>query len=482
MRRPSGRVTAALALGLLVGLAVAPPAHADDAELTVMSRNLYLGADVSVALDLLPDMPAAAQFMWDQVAATDFSARAPKLAAELARERPDVVALQEATQWLCRPSALGSSTVVFDFTEQLLRATEAAGVPYVLATHDGVRAMNPGYRIPALPSLTTVRDPETFQPLFGTDSAACGFTIGDALLVRADRAQDVTGVGIGDYDAHYTVVPVLFEVDRGYAWADLRVGQGSTVRVVATHLESAWDPGAPPASAAQAAELVAATAHWRMPLVVIGDFNADPRDPRPADDPNPGLQPDVTTGCAAQVDAPTAATARPECNAYWVMRAAGFADAGPDALAAENRTWGASALLAGPDPARLAAAGANRAGFTDRLDYVFTRNGASVVSAGLVGAEWPGGQDLWDCRDPRQLANAQEVARALGATIDGPACLPTDHAGLVVTVAVAPGDAGEAAVVDDRSALLLGALVLLLGAGAAVLWRRSRSSSTTAAG
>jgi hypothetical protein len=35
-----------------------------------------------VPLDLLPDMPAAAQVMWDQVDATDFHARVGLLAAE----------------------------------------------------------------------------------------------------------------------------------------------------------------------------------------------------------------------------------------------------------------------------------------------------------------------------------------------------------------------------------------------------------------
>ncbi len=48
--------------------------------ITVMSRNLYLGSDVGVALELIPNFPKAAQFMWDQVKKTDFSARAPKLA------------------------------------------------------------------------------------------------------------------------------------------------------------------------------------------------------------------------------------------------------------------------------------------------------------------------------------------------------------------------------------------------------------------
>ncbi|MCH1405321.1 MAG: hypothetical protein L7U55_07015, partial [Candidatus Nanopelagicales bacterium] len=105
------------------------PAQADaDATVTVVSRNIYLGADVGSALELLPDMPAAAQLMWEQVAATDFSRRAPLLAAELAADAPDVVAIQEATTWECRPTLFGSSTVVFDFLGQLLEATQDTAV------------------------------------------------------------------------------------------------------------------------------------------------------------------------------------------------------------------------------------------------------------------------------------------------------------------------------------------------------------------
>ena len=430
-------------MAVVLAMSGVPTAHGADT-VTVMSRNLYLGADVAVALELLPDMPAAAQFMWEQVAATDFTARAAVLAQELADNRPDVVALQEATTWQCRTSILGESTVVFDFTAQLLAATAAAGTEYVVASADGEQALNPGYAIPALPFLTTVHDPGTFQPLFGSDEAACGFTIADALLVRADLAAQVTAVGNIDYEARYAVVPVLFEVDRGFTWAELAIGQ-RPVRFVATHLESMWSPDAPPWSVPQAKELITRLGDVDGPVVVIGDFNADPRDPRPASAPNPGVQPDVTTGCAAQEPSPTAQTADARCNAYWQMVQAGFVDAGPDALDPRNATWGASALLAGPDLARLSQAGGNPYGYTDRLDYVFVRGGVEVVSASLVSAQWPDGDRLWACRDPQQRVNAERAAAALGKPLGAQACLPTDHVGLLVTVNVS-GPASESSV------------------------------------
>lgn len=465
-------LTVVLAMALVIPV---NPAQADaaDSSLTVMSRNLYLGADVTVALGLLPDMPAAAQFMWEQVAATDFDARVDSLAAELVQNRPDVVGIQEATRWMCRPSWFGSSTVVYDFLAQLLDATERAGSPYVIAEHGGVQALNPGYSIPALPGLTTVRDPATFQPIFGADEVACGFTIADAILVRADLADSVTAVGTADYESKYVVAPVIFEVPRGYSWADLQLPQGP-VRIVTTHLEAAWYPDATPVSTLQANELIATSKDWSIPLVVLGDFNADPRDPRGAGAPNPGLQPDVTTGCAEQEPFPDATTADASCNAYWAMVQAGFTDSGPDAGDPANATWGASALLAGPDLERLSQANGNPYGHTDRIDYVFVSNGVTVTDAELVGEKWPDGDNLWECSNPQQVENAGAAAAVLGVTLGTAFCFPTDHVGVLATLEV-PASPDRDGVPIDGSTVILLAIGILLMSGVVSLWAWRRS-------
>ena len=84
----------ALVLSTLLLATSTPTAYAADANVKVMSRNIYLGADVGVAMKLIPDFKAAAQFMWDQVAATDFSKRAPLLAKEIITNKADVVGIQ----------------------------------------------------------------------------------------------------------------------------------------------------------------------------------------------------------------------------------------------------------------------------------------------------------------------------------------------------------------------------------------------------
>ena len=456
---------------------------ADDPEGTIriMGRNLYLGADVGVALELIPDMPAAAQFMWDQVAATDFDQRVTLLAAEAAAAKPDVIGLQEATIWSCRPKPWSSPVPVFDFTEQFLEATATAGVPYVVAEKDGQKAENPGYSIPAIPSLTTVEDPDTFQPLFGTDTADCGFVIGDTLLVREDLAGDVLAVGTSEYEDRYAVVPVVFTIDRGYAWADLAIA-GTTVRVVTTHLESLWAADSEVPAAEQAKQLVAdLSTTTTVPIVVIGDFNSDPRDPRPAgsSEPggsNPGGQPEAGTQCAAQPDPVTSANADATCSAYWTMIDAGFTDAGPDAMDAKYRTWGAEGDLAGPNPERLEVSleQGNDAGFTDRLDYVFTSNGAKPVRAEVFGNQWPDTDQVWECNDPTQIATTEASSailaeEGLAEAITGKGvCLPTDHAGILAVVDVSAGPQGAVAqaATPEHSSFridLLGWLMIIVG-------------------
>lgn len=411
-------------------LALSPKAMAAEPyDITVMSRNLYLGSDVGVALELIPNFPAAAQFMWDQVKQTDFPTRVKKLVEEAAQDRPELIGIQEATIWYCKKNFWSSKVEVFNFLDQYVTATKQTGVGYSLASASGIEAFNPGYSIAAIPFLTKVNDPEVFQPLFGSDTAACGFTIGDAILVRDDVATNVIKVGNSEYDATYSIVPTIMTIYRGYTWVDFKV-RDSLVRVVSTHLESIWDENKVPNSALQARQLVEDLAAAKMPLIVMGDFNADFRDPRPVGDPNPGLQPVASAACPV----PGAA----ECNAFQTMIDAGFANSSPDAQDPRYFTWGATALLDGPDPTRanFAADFGNQYGFTDRLDYIFTKNIYSTVSSKIIGNVFPDGSSVWDCGDSR--------------------CFASDHAGVVATIELPRAAAAQDPDLPDHARFPLG--------------------------
>ena len=371
-------VRSGLITSFLIAFLTPISAPAAQPALTVMSRNIYLGADVGVALELIPNMPAAAQFMWDQVNKNDFSKRSIALAAEIKKYHPDVIGLQEATIWNCKKNAWSKKTQVFNFTDQLLAAL---GGEYVLASKDGTTAFNPGYSINPIPFLTIVKDPARFKKIFGQETAACGFQIGDALAIKKSLSDRVIKVGNTEYDATYNIVPTLMTIYRGYTWADIKIS-GTPVRFITTHLESIWDENKIPNSAKQASQLISDVDKTDMPLVVIGDFNSDPRDPRPANAANPGLQPTASKECPANSS---------KCSAYRLMMEAGFKDAGPDASDPTTYTWGMDALLTGPDPDRLKAAQSmgNEYGFTDRLDYIFTKNGVDVTTSQIIGFKAP---------------------------------------------------------------------------------------------
>lgn len=424
---------------LLVLSFLAPTtAQSADSQVTVLSRNLYLGADVGVALKLIPDFPAAAQFMWNQVKANDFSQRAPKLAQEAISNNVDVIGIQEATTWYCKKNAWSKKVEVLNFTKQFLAATKAQGSEYVLAQFEGKKAFNPGYSIAAVPFLTMVNDPSTFQPLFGQDKAACGFVIGDALAIKKDLADKVIKVGTTEYVDTYSIVPTLMTIYRGYTWADINIGD-QPVRFITTHLESIWDEGKVPNAAKQARQLVKDLEGITMPVVIIGDFNSDPRDPRPLNAPNPGEQPTVSDVCPA---------GKHNCSAYWTMRDAGFSEADPSPLLPENYSWGMSALLAGPDGLRFDAAKkmGNEYGFSDRLDYVFIKNGISPVSSKIIGNTWPVNENAWPCSNEEQISNSQEIAKRMGiAALDSGMCLATDHAGVVSTLVLSGAKSARSA-------------------------------------
>lgn len=359
-----------------------PVAHAEIPSVTVMSRNIYLGADVGRALELIPNLPAAAQYMWDQVKQNDFSKRAKILATEIKQSSPDVIGLQEATIWYCKKYPWSKKVEVFNFTEQLLDALDGR---YELASKDGIRALNPGFSINPIPFLTKVNDEQTFKEVFGSSSAACGFETGDALLVKKSDNLEVIEAGNSEYEASYSIVPTIMTIYRGYSWADIKV-KGVPTRFVTTHLESLWDDNKVPNSAKQAMQLVNDLSNTKMPVIVMGDFNSDPRDPRSKDQPNPGEQPIQSQAC--QANAIT-------CNAYLIMSQAGYKDAGPDSLDPKNYTWGMNALLTGADTKRLVAAKSmgNEYGFTDRLDYIFSKNGTVSVASEIIGTQGEYGSD-----------------------------------------------------------------------------------------
>src|SRR5690242_15266599 len=89
--------SAALALALIPAAAQAK-SHAD---VTVMSRNLYLGADI-IQLATATDeasMEQKVQQLYATVQQTNFPVRAKRIAQEIKKTKPDAIAIQEVARY-----------------------------------------------------------------------------------------------------------------------------------------------------------------------------------------------------------------------------------------------------------------------------------------------------------------------------------------------------------------------------------------------
>ena len=88
----------------LVALALAGPAAAakdDGRNVTVMTRNVFLGADLSPAIGAatIPQAIDGAGVIWNELQRTRFRQRAGPLAREIKRSKADLVGLQEVALW-----------------------------------------------------------------------------------------------------------------------------------------------------------------------------------------------------------------------------------------------------------------------------------------------------------------------------------------------------------------------------------------------
>lgn len=263
-------------LGAVTALALASVcsvAWADGAtNARVMTRNLYIGANVFQAIAVPPDqIPDAAGDVLAEILASDFGSRAKVLADEIARSQPHAVGLQEVWQVLGTPYGPGEP-IDIDFLDILTSELAARGQKYeVVVAHTNLDLTLPLVNLPVAPGVRL--------PYSGTIRDR------DAILVRHNVAWSNA---LGDNFA--TAVPVVFpppfdglsfDILRGWTSVDLVFG-GNAYRFVNTHLEvESFLDGL--FQTAQAFELrgtlgYLASTLGPLPEVVVGDFNSDPDD------------------------------------------------------------------------------------------------------------------------------------------------------------------------------------------------------------
>jgi hypothetical protein len=250
----------------------------DQRAVTVMTRNLYVGGDITRPLraaqdrtgrDAILALGHANHELRRIVDHTSFAVRSELLADEIAAARPDLLGLQEVALWRhgpMQPDKLGqlnATEVDYDFLSMLTAALDERGAPYdVVHAQQGSDVEAPAF---------------IGNPFAGTATAGrdIRLTVRDVILVRRNSGLRITESGGGQYRhrLEVTIAGTVFSFIRGYALADFAIGS-KRLRFATTHLESQSGDVA----AGQAQELVQGlTGRTPLTTIVACDCNSDPR-------------------------------------------------------------------------------------------------------------------------------------------------------------------------------------------------------------
>jgi endonuclease/exonuclease/phosphatase family metal-dependent hydrolase len=256
-------IGALIAVAACAAVFAAPSADARPGpRVTVMTRNLYLGADLIPAASA-PDqarLRAAATAIVQHVQATDFPARAKLLAAEIASAHPDLVALQEVATWRRTPAGAASGSPATVTMYDWLRSLQSE-----------LRARHARYRAVAVEHEFDFQLPTDL----GYDAR---LTLRDVVLAR--RSVKVRAARSAAF-RHILNIPTQAgpaAIHRGYNRLDASV-RGVRFRFVNTHLEAY----SATIRAQQAKELVAGPLKSRRPVILAGDLNSDRVPAQPGD-------------------------------------------------------------------------------------------------------------------------------------------------------------------------------------------------------
>ncbi|HSS33918.1 MAG TPA: hypothetical protein VLL27_11615 [Solirubrobacterales bacterium] len=275
---------AAVLLAAFAGTAVAKTTKGTP--IKVMSRNLYLGADLTPAIQSTSKEAffEANGGIVRSVEATNFPLRAKGLAKEILGEEPDLVGLQEVALWREAPPSIAPITsgipeatkVKYDFLQLLLAQLNKGKRLYrAVVVQDEF-----DFEAPADANGVPGDGPNGAIPNAEVNGR---LTMRDVILARVGHEADVvTSKPRSGNFSKLLVVKVAgsteVAVTRGWTSVDATVRGSRKFHFVNTHLE-AFDSSAeyPSVRAQQAGELVApgGPATSKLPVILVGDLNSD---------------------------------------------------------------------------------------------------------------------------------------------------------------------------------------------------------------
>ncbi|MCI0634765.1 MAG: endonuclease/exonuclease/phosphatase family protein [Actinobacteria bacterium] len=269
--------------------AAVPPEQAER-RFTVMTYNVYLGANLQPLFGVQDplELIARAAAVFAHLDQVDFNVRAVAIAEQIIENEADVVSLQEVSLWQTAPlSNRTQLTTRYDFLAILLNELERQGRPYEAVS------VNANFHGELPISFTTL----------GV------FTDRNAIIARTDLPTSELMTS-NDMEADFqTTLPVpiggqILQVQRGWASVDVML-RGKTYRFFDTHFEAFSSL----VRLGQVNELVTIMSASPFPVVLAGDLNLFPQ-----------------------------AAGRPEDAAAWtLLSGAGFVDAWVEAECFEPR-------------------------------------------------------------------------------------------------------------------------------------------------
>ena len=249
-------IVVALTFALVFGL-TGTAAAKDKRDLTVMSRNLYLGADIAVTLEATTflDLLISVATTYSVVQFTDFPTRADEIAAEIDAADADIVGLQEVSNWTSTGPGAPPS---LNFLTILLASLADRGLSFSVAAISHNLSVGP---VPLLLCSGTI------------GSCLLSYEDRDVVLVNDDTAGlDVSNARSGRYDAQEVVQSLVGPIsfNRGWVAIDGQF-QGKKFTFANTHLET--DDFAA-VQEAQGREFLAGPAKGGAAVIAVGDFNS----------------------------------------------------------------------------------------------------------------------------------------------------------------------------------------------------------------
>jgi endonuclease/exonuclease/phosphatase family metal-dependent hydrolase len=259
-------------------VALAIPAVADARsrapEITVMTRNVFLGADLAPAINA-PTITQAidgAGVIWNEMQSTRFADRARPLAREIKGSKADLVGLQEVALWRKQtPSDLGGPPVNPN-------ATSATQVEqdFLAILRSELKRVGAKYRVVVVQNEFDAELPVDADGSDATGPLGADFdarlTMRDVILVRRGSKAKLGKTRKGHFNTRYepSVGGLPIPVDRGWASVDASL-RGKKFRFVDTHLEAFGDPAI---RAAQAKELTTGPLKTGKQVILVGDLNS----------------------------------------------------------------------------------------------------------------------------------------------------------------------------------------------------------------